>query len=76
MRLNRRQMILSLLAVPAVRLLPRAAARGSVSAVFEPDRRRALAAAVERVLPGAIEAGVPEYMDYWLSRQPFSVAPD
>ena len=71
MKLDRRQMILSLLAVPAVRLLPRASA-----AVFEPDRRRALAAAAERVLPGAIEAGVPEYMDYWLARQPFSVAPD
>ena len=76
MRLNRRQMILSLLAVPAVRLLPGAAAKGSAAAVLEPDRRRALVAAVERVLPGAIEAGVPEYMDYWLSRQPFSVAPD
>jgi gluconate 2-dehydrogenase gamma chain len=73
MRLNRRQMILSLLAVPAVRLLPGAVAQG---AVFEPDRRRALCAAAERVLPGAIEAGVPEYMDYWLARQPFSVAPD
>jgi gluconate 2-dehydrogenase gamma chain len=35
-----------------------------------------LAAAAERILPGAIEAGVPEYMDYWLARQPFSVAPD
>jgi len=64
-------MILSLLAVPAVRLLPRASA-----SVLEPDRRRALVAATERILPGAIEAGVPEYMDYWLSRQPFAVAPD
>jgi len=76
MRLNRRQMILSLLAVPAVRFLPKAAARGSAAAVFEPDRRRALVAAAERILPGAVDAGVPEYMDYWLARQPFSVAPD
>ena len=82
MRLNRRQMILSLLAVPAARLLPGCksnSAGGLASAslsVFEPDRRRALVAAAERVLPGAIEAGVPEYMDYWLARQPFSIAPD
>jgi gluconate 2-dehydrogenase gamma chain len=82
MRFNRRQMILSLLAVPAARLLPgcqsgqaREPAPDSAF-VFEPDRRRALSAAVERILPGAVDAGVPEYIDYWLARQPFSVAPD
>lgn len=74
MRLNRRQMIMSLLAVPAARLLP--GCKSAAAAVFEPDRRRALTAAAERILPGAIEAGVPEYMDYWLARQPFTVAPD
>jgi hypothetical protein len=81
-RLNRRQMILSLLSIPAARLLPGCKSSvdgGLVPAsrfAFEPDRRRALAAAAERIFPGAIEAGVPEYMDTWLSRQPFSVAPD
>lgn len=82
MRLNRRQMILSLLSISAGRLLPGCRSNpakdlnGVSAVVFEPDRRRALCAASERVLPGAIEAGVPEYMDYWLARQPFSVAPD
>lgn len=82
MRLGRRQMLVSLLWLPAARLLPgckSGLAKQSAPAsspAFEPDRRRALCAAVERILPGAQDAGVPEYMDYWLARQPFSVAPD
>lgn len=38
---------------------------------FEPEQRQILAAAVDRLLPGAVEAGVPEYLDYWLAEKPF-----
>ncbi len=36
---------------------------------FGPEQRETIAAAVDRLLPGAKEAGVPEYFDCWL-RQP------
>ncbi|HOX45714.1 MAG TPA: gluconate 2-dehydrogenase subunit 3 family protein [Myxococcota bacterium] len=39
---------------------------------FDARQRRALAAACERVLPGAGEAGVPGYLDRQLAREPFS----
>jgi hypothetical protein len=36
------------------------------------DRERStLAAAVDRLLPGAADAGVPEYISYWLAMEPF-----
>jgi len=38
---------------------------------FGPDERETLAAAVERLLPGAVEAGVPEYLDHWLTHRSF-----
>ncbi|MBI5507279.1 MAG: gluconate 2-dehydrogenase subunit 3 family protein [Deltaproteobacteria bacterium] len=38
------------------------------------DRQRALAAAVDRVLPGAVAAGAMVYLDYWLTRPPFIFA--
>ncbi len=44
----------------------------TLTSPFAPDRRRALAAATERVLPGAVEAGVPDYIDYWMRREPFA----
>jgi gluconate 2-dehydrogenase gamma chain len=75
-------MILSLLSISAGRLLPGCGSgpaknrEGASLLVFEPDRRRALCSAAERILPGAVEAGVPEYMDYWISRQPFSIVSD
>ncbi len=88
MRLTRRQMI-GLLGAGAVGLLPlrrarRALARGESGAVcraqgcgaMEPNQRKALSAAMERILPGAVEAGTPDYLDYWVARQPFSVALD
>lgn len=35
------------------------------------DRQRALEAAVERVLPGAVAAGAMAYITYWLARPPY-----
>jgi len=38
---------------------------------FGPEERETLSAAEERLLPGAVEAGVPEYFDHWLSHRSF-----
>ncbi len=76
MRVTRRQVLVGLLGLGAGAGLPlglgRARAAASGPAVMPADRRRALAAATERLLPGAVKAGVPEYLDYWLARDPFS----
>lgn len=37
------------------------------------DWRRALAAAMERILPGAVAAGVPEHVAFWLREEKFVV---
>lgn len=37
-----------------------------------PDRRRALSAAVERILPGSVAAGALAFIDYWLRRPPMN----
>ena len=73
MRFSRRQVLVGLLGLGAGASLPlgRLAGASAAQPVFEPDRRRALAAAAETVLPGAIEAGVPDYIDYWMAREPF-----
>lgn len=50
---------------------------GSFSAPTSPFgavERRTLAAAVDRLFPGAVEIGVPEFIDTWLSLSPFSGA--
>ena len=60
--------LLGVIRWPAVAL---ASGKRPSSSPFEPDRRKTLAVATERVLPGAIEAGVPEYLDYWMVRHPF-----
>lgn len=78
MRMTRRQMLVGLLGLGAGAGLPWPRRAGAAAAVvpgspFEPERRRALAAALERILPGAIDAGVPEFIDYWLAREPFSL---
>jgi Gluconate 2-dehydrogenase subunit 3 len=36
-----------------------------------PQQRKTLAAAVDRLLPGAVDAGVPEYIDHWLAHRSF-----
>ncbi len=38
---------------------------------FGPKQREALSAAVDRLIPGAAAAGVPEYMDRWLMERSF-----
>jgi gluconate 2-dehydrogenase gamma chain len=40
---------------------------------FGPEQRKALAAAADRLLPGAVEAGVPEYLEYWLEHRSFQL---
>jgi gluconate 2-dehydrogenase gamma chain len=38
---------------------------------FGPEQRETIAAAMDRLLPGAVEAGVPEYFDHWLTERSF-----
>lgn len=59
-------------------LLPRARAASNGPPVTRPkaspfsaERRRTLAAATERILPGALDAGVMNHIDYWMLRPPF-----
>jgi hypothetical protein len=83
MKVTRRQMILGLLGAGATRWMPGfpltralAAPVGRFPPVLEGDRQRALLAAADRVLPGVVEAGFEDYMNYWLAREPFSRAND
>jgi len=48
-----------------------AAADGAKGPLFAPERQRALEAAMERLLPGALAAGVPAYLAYWLVQEPY-----
>lgn len=41
-------------------------------ATLAKERQQALAAAANRLFPGAVEAGFFAYLDYWLQRAPFS----
>ncbi len=41
---------------------------GRPEAPFNPAELRALSAAMERVLPGAVEAGVVDHMRYWMAK--------
>ncbi|MBW2702372.1 MAG: gluconate 2-dehydrogenase subunit 3 family protein [Deltaproteobacteria bacterium] len=82
MRFSRRQMVLGLLGFGAgsklgLGSMAFAASNGPrvtrpKKSAFPPDRRRTLAVAAERILPGATEAGVMDYIDYWMLREPFS----
>ncbi len=36
-----------------------------------PPQRATICAAAERLLPGALAAGVPAFLDHWLARRPF-----
>jgi gluconate 2-dehydrogenase gamma chain len=80
-RFSRRSCILGLLGLGSVGLWPRAGrarAPGPAGADLAPGspfsevERRALAAACERILPGALQAGVPAHLDHWMAREPFS----
>jgi len=81
--ITRRQMILGLLSAGGTSLVPGLLRAGSNTLlgamsgwVFEPDRLRALLAASERILPGVVEAGFEDYINYWLVREPFNRAAD
>lgn len=81
--ITRRQMILGLLGAGGASLYPgllKAGANtllGAMSGwVFEPDRLRAILAAADRILPGVVEAGFEDYINYWLVREPFNRAAD
>jgi gluconate 2-dehydrogenase gamma chain len=39
---------------------------------LDEQQRKAIAAAAERLLPGAIEAGVPDHLEHWLKQKPFA----
>jgi hypothetical protein len=47
---------------------PRPAKAARVPLPFTADEQVTLLAAIERVLPGAVEAGVQDHMAYWLTR--------
>jgi hypothetical protein len=76
MTLSRRQALLGLLGVGAAgavtwHLWPAELYEETAPSPFTPARRAAIAAACERVLPGAVAAGVPLFFDSWLVREPF-----
>jgi gluconate 2-dehydrogenase gamma chain len=50
--------------------------KGDVSQVmvFSPEQQPTIDAVVETILPGASDAGVPDYMAYWLAQKPFASA--
>jgi len=77
MKWSRRQVVLSLLALGGGTFLPRwrrAHAGRSSGPLFEADHQRAISAAMDRVLPGAVEAGVPRHLEYWLREPVFQGA--
>ena len=80
MQLDRREVIAGLVGVGAVGLVACERAEPSLRARpgwidrLPAERRQALTAAVERVLPGAVAAGAMAYIDYWVARPPFSFA--
>jgi len=73
-RFSRRACILGLLGLGTAGAWPRllrAEAARRAAAPFSAEERGALAAACERVLPGAGEAGVPAYLEACMARAPF-----
>lgn len=71
MRMTRRRMVQSLLAAGSGAMWPSAPGRAGEEGRFDPAEREALGAACERLFPGARAAGVLDYLDYWLQREPF-----
>ena len=73
---TRRQMLIGLAGLGASSLMIPSVASGEVPVPdgerpFGPDEGETLSAAEERLLPGAVEAGVPEYLDHWLAHRSF-----
>lgn len=70
MTLTRRDWLIS---VSTLALVPPRAvlAEAVLAAPFSGSEKQTLSAAVERLLPGAKEAGIPDYLAFWLSKKPF-----
>lgn len=74
MSFTRRQMMKGLCGAAAATAgarLARAEGAAASKPMFSPDHWQTLQAAMERLLPGAIEAGVPEYVMHWLRHPPY-----
>ena len=76
MNYTRREMLIGLAGLGGTALIVPKIAEGDLpgpdrEGPFSPEQRGTLAAAVDRLLPGAVAAGVPEYLDYWLVQKPF-----
>ncbi len=73
MRITRRRMVKSLLAAgTGAAFFPgRTAAQVAPAEGFGEAERETLAAACERLFPGAQEAGAMAYIEYWTIREPF-----
>ena len=76
MKYTRREILTGLAGMGGASLVVPRIVRGQLPAPdekrpFGPEQRQTLAAAVDRLLPGAVEAGVPDYMDGWLVERSF-----
>jgi len=76
MAFTRREMLVGLAALGGSSLVIPRIVSGELSApdeekAFGPAQRETLGAAVDRLLPGAVEAGVPAYLDHWLMERSF-----
>jgi gluconate 2-dehydrogenase gamma chain len=76
MAYTRREILVRLAGLGGACLVVPRIAAGEIPAPEEgrplgPQERETIAAAVERLLPGAGEAGVPAYMDRWLTERSF-----
>ncbi|MCP4676386.1 MAG: gluconate 2-dehydrogenase subunit 3 family protein [Deltaproteobacteria bacterium] len=75
MGITRREILVGLAGLGGTALVIPRVVLGEIPApadlAFGSEQRKTLAAAVDRLIPGAVEAGVPEYMDYWLVQEAF-----
>ena len=76
MAFTRREMLIGLAGWGSASLVIPRIVRGEIPVpdgerAFGPQQRRTIEAAVDRLLPGAVEAGVPVYLDYWLTERSF-----
>ncbi len=76
MSYTRREMLIGLAGAGGAALIVPGIIRAAVPLpagrmLLDADKWRTLAAVSERLLPGAVEAGVPDYMDYWLVQRAF-----
>jgi gluconate 2-dehydrogenase gamma chain len=74
---TRRELLLGLAALAGLQALPGCKRDGAARRAPRPwldslprDREPTLAAAVERILPGAAAAGALDFIDYWVRRPP------